>query len=170
MRCGNVIETLKNINNMKIWKTIPVGIHATREEYRQMLVSNHFGFSVKAFDMMDDNFLKEKQSIELFNTTVGELGFKSDPTYEEICNKLTQLQYKKCIKDIGPALRLEYGEQQTNTDDEVLIIMEPRCPVGYAGVPFIFAMYSDGQKAYLSDHRAYPDDVIPIGKSIVFCR
>ncbi|HRH25081.1 MAG TPA: hypothetical protein PLQ20_01955 [Candidatus Paceibacterota bacterium] len=149
----------------KVWKTITLGLHTTTEEYRQNLVKNHCIFSMIAYEILSKcDFSKTKQEINLFKATVGELGFESPTTYQEVCDKLTDLGYKICSAEVGPSLRTEYKEQAEG--DIALICMN--AVICYHNAPFIFCLGLKEGKNILGDYRAWPDDELHPEREIIF--
>lgn len=107
-------------------------------------------------------FSKSKESYQLVRFTVGELGFPSGATTDEIYAKAKTLGMDLCPAEVGPQLRLSYSGGEW-----MLIAMKQI--LGRDGRPRAFRLSSDGDGLRLLGNSASPDYRWGADSSFVFC-
>ena len=107
-----VVETQKR--EFPIWKTVKLGVHKTPAEYRKALeAGNHRsgGWVNEIFDKPVCTCADKETDVDLVVLSVGDLGFKEGALYSQICDKAVAVGLEVCPAEVGPALRLAYGDQ-----------------------------------------------------------
>ncbi len=109
-RLQNIVEGKDMV--FPIWRTITLGLHKTPDEYRKALKS-----AGRRINNWGDDILgriscsQEEIDLDLVVLSVGDLGFKGIAGYADICAKAVELGLRLCPAEVGPALRLQYGDQ-----------------------------------------------------------
>jgi hypothetical protein len=100
--------------------------------------------------MLDRTFcLQQEIEVDLVKMTVAELGFEDGALHADICAEALKLALELCPAEVGPALRLQYGDQ---LDGERLRIgMRPL--VDHGG---IFSVDNENGRLWLSDSWGRP--------------
>lgn len=88
----------------------------------------------------------EKVNIEIVSVRCRDLGFKSDTRIDEIFSAALTQGLRLCPAEVGPQLRLQYGDQPR--DEYIRVAMEPIICSG--GIPTVFLVGSDGDGLWLS--------------------
>ncbi|HVM58992.1 MAG TPA: hypothetical protein VMT80_01545 [Candidatus Paceibacterota bacterium] len=97
---------------LPVWKTVQLGTCKTPDEYRKALSSA----GMRIGDWVDDilgkiSCSKKAVDLDLVVLSVADLGFKDGAKYSDICAKAIELGLELCPAEVGPALRLQYGDQ-----------------------------------------------------------
>ena len=106
-----VVSTAKPVE-MHVWKTVKLGTYKTPDEYRKALKK-----AGRRIDDWGDDILgritcsQEEIDLDLVVLSVSDLGFKDGARYADICTKAQELGLELCPAEVGPALRLAYGDQ-----------------------------------------------------------
>jgi hypothetical protein len=104
--------------------------------------------------------------IDLVVLSVGDLGFKGSARYADICSKGVELGLELCPAEVGPALRLQYGDQPR--DEWLRIAMEAITDRGGDRGIFRVGRGSDG--LWLIADYGRPGGVWGAGGRFVFAR
>jgi hypothetical protein len=95
-----------------VWKTVTLGRYKNPQNYRAALTQANMKISGWATDILDRISCRQKNvDLDLVVMSVSDLGFKNGARYADICAKAIELGLKLCPAEVGPALRLEYGDQ-----------------------------------------------------------
>lgn len=96
----------------KIVKKVRLGIYKTPEAYRKALKKAGRGISDWSNNILDRiTCSQEEVDLDFVVLSVGDLGFKDGARYADICAKAQELGLELCPAEVGPALRLQYGDQ-----------------------------------------------------------
>ena len=113
-KSGRVIIDEGTLREITVWKTIRLGICKTPDEYRKALekagcrvISLSWGYD--ALDKADCT--QEEIEIDLVVMSAKELGFVKGAPYRAILARCVQVGLELCPAEVGPALRLAYGDQ-----------------------------------------------------------
>jgi hypothetical protein len=150
-----------------VWKTVKLGLHKSPKDYRAAIKSA----KMKIGDWGDDilgriSCSQVEVDIDLVVLSVGDLGFKGSARYADICSKGVELGLELCPAEVGPALRLQYGDQPR--DEWLRIAME--AITDRDGDRSIFLVEHDSDVLWLGANRGHPDDVWDAGPRFVFAR
>jgi hypothetical protein len=108
----------------KTWKTIKIGGLKTADNFRKTSKKDNFFIRYYANSMLDKVYFNtEEKEVELVVVSVAELGFKSGAKREDIYKRASELGLDLCPAEVGPELRLQYGNQQIG--EYFVIAMEP---------------------------------------------
>ncbi len=121
--CGDLKLVEVQPREFAVWKTVKLGLHKSPKDYRAAIKSA----KMKIGDWGDDilgriTCLQEEVDLDLVIMSVGDLGFKGSACYADICAKAVELGLELCPAEVGPALRLQYGDQPR--DEWLRIAME----------------------------------------------
>ena len=104
--------------------------------------------------------------MDLVVLSVGELGFKDGAHYSDICARAVEIGLELCPAEVGPALRLTYGDQPKN--EWLRIATEAITDLD--GYHFIFAVeHSDGE-LWLRGYYGHPGSFWYVVHRFVFVR
>jgi hypothetical protein len=109
---------------------------------------------------------QEEIDLDLVVMSVGDLGFKGSARYADICMKAVELGLELCPAEVGPALRLQYGDQPR--DEWLRIAME--AIADRDGDRSIFYVERDSDDLWLSAYGGHPGSVRDAGDRFVFVR
>ena len=100
------------MRNIRVWKTITLGIYKTADAYSEALEEAGYGIAGGADEILEKvRCAKRKMSVNLTTLSVGRLGFKNGAYYEDVCTRGVEMGMKLCPAEVGPALRLVCGKQ-----------------------------------------------------------
>ncbi len=164
---GELVVSAAKPIEMPVWKTVKLGLHKSPKDYRAAIKSA----KMKIGDWGDDilgriTCSQEEVDLDLVVLSVGELGFKGSARYADICTKAVELGLELCPAEVGPALRLQYGDQTRG--EWVLIAME--AIAGRVGDRLIFFVGRDGDDLWLCAYLGHPGLVWDAGCRFVFAR
>lgn len=123
LRDGNVSEVdrgefrrvlgLKPLRpELKIWKTIKLGVHKTPDAYRQSILDQKNKIYTYADQILDNVAVSSTETeLDLAVLTVADLGFKRATRYDVICKRIIEVGAQLCPAEVGPALRDQYPDQ-----------------------------------------------------------
>ena len=147
--------------------TVKLGICETPEAYRKALRLPSVSIGGWGDDILGRiTCSKEKIDLELIMPSVADLGFKAGGRYVNICARAQELGYELCPAEIGPALRLQYGNQPIG--ERLRIAME--AIPDRDGNPRIFCVERDDDDSWLNGDYGHPDHFCFAGRRFVFCR
>ena len=113
-RNGRVVIDEGTLREITVWKTIRLGVCKTPDEYREALenagcrvISLSWGYD--ALDKTD--CAQEETEIDLVVMSAKELGFVKGAPYRAVLARCVQVGLELCPAEVGPALRLAYGDQ-----------------------------------------------------------
>ncbi len=109
---------------------------------------------------------KEEIDLDLVVLSVADLGFKSGARYADICAKAVELGLELCPAEVGPALRLQYGDQPSG--EWLRIAMEAITNRG--GGRFVFSVFRVAHDLCLNHVYGHSDYVWHAGDRFVFGR
>jgi hypothetical protein len=142
-------------HSTRIWKTIEVGRYKTPTEYRSALKKVGCRVSDWANDILNSPsfFCSGKQrTLKLAVASVGQLGFMEGAYFADICRRGAEVGLGICPAEVGPALRLTYGDQPMS--ECVRVAMEAIASVD--GDSSIFAVERDGVELVLHCTYGHP--------------
>lgn len=150
-----------------VWKTVKLGLHKSPKDYRAAIKSA----KMKIGDWGDDilgriSCSQVEVDLDLVELSVGDLGFKGSARYADICTKAVELGLELCPAEVGPALRLQYGDQPR--DEWLRIAMEAIADRGGDRLIFLVGLDSDG--LWLGASSGHPGAVCPADDRFVFVR
>ena len=109
---GELLVSAAKPIEMPVWKTVKLGTCKTPDEYRKALKKAGRRIGDWGNDILGRiTCSKEEVDLDLVVLSVGELGFKDGAHYADICAKAQELGLELCPAEVGPALRLQYGDQ-----------------------------------------------------------
>lgn len=155
------------LNPFQIWKTVKLGIQKTPDEYRNALKK-----ACRRIGDLGDDILgriicsQQETEVDLVVLSVAELGFKGSARYADICTKAVEIGLELCPAEVGPALRLQYGDQPR--DEWLRIAME--AITAWGGDRYIFAVDQGGGGLWLGGSRGNPDRFWDADYRFVFVR
>lgn len=155
--------------DLVVWKTIKLGARKTADEYRQALKAAGCRIGDWADEILGKLSFAASQletEVDLVVLSGGDLGFKHNARYSDICVRALELGLQLCPAAVGPALRLVYGEQPR--DEWLRIAMEPLTDSG--GYRFIFAVAQDYIALWLSGVDGDPEFLWGTDDRFVFIR
>ena len=120
---GELVVSVAKPVEFSVWKTVKLGTCKTPDEYRRALKS-----AGRSIGDLSDEILgritcsEEEVDLDLVVLSVGDLGFNKGARYADICAKAIELGLELCPDEVGPALRLQYGDQPK--DERLSIAME----------------------------------------------
>ncbi len=159
---GELVISVKPIE-LPVWKTVKLGTCKTPDEYRKALKKAGRSIGDWGGDILGRiSCSQEETDLDLVVLTVADLGFKDGACYADICAKASELGLELCPAEVGPALRLQYGDQPKG--ERLRIAME--AIADRDGDLNIFAVEHDGDVLL---HGAYgrPDHVSRAGDRFV---
>lgn len=162
---GELLVSAAKPVEMPVWKTVKLGTCKTPDEYRKALKKA----GRRTGDWGDDilgriSCSKEENDLDLVVMSVGDLGFKDGAKYSDICAKAVELGLELCPAEVGPALRLQYGDQPSG--EWLRIAME--AITGRGGDLYVFYVVRDVGDLWLGGYSGHPDDVWDARSRFVF--
>jgi hypothetical protein len=114
-----------------VWKTLRLGAHKTAADYSKALkaganrsgdwVLNYLG--QPAFQCA-----RQETDVDLTLVSVGDLGFEKGALYSQVVERALALGLELCPAEVGPALRLAYGDQPRG--ERLIIATKPSAESG----------------------------------------
>jgi hypothetical protein len=153
---------------IKVWRTVKVGINKNADEFRGALKEDDFKISDLANDILSKpafTVASAKGEIQLVNVSVADLGFKKGATYKDICAKAKELGLELCPNEVGPLLRLQYKDQPKG--EYLLIAMEPI--IDSDGDPNIFDVERSSGGLWLGNNNGGSDYFWDADDRFIFC-
>jgi hypothetical protein len=161
-----VVSAAKPVE-FSVWKTVKLGTCKTPDEYRKALKKAGRRIGDWGDDILGRiSCSKEEVGLDLVVLSVADLGFKSSARYADICAKAIELGLELCPAEVGPALRLQYGDQPKG--EWLRIAMEAITDRG--GGLHIFRVEHDDVGLWLIGADGRPGDVWSAGRRFVFGR
>ncbi len=119
-----------NATELKVWKTIKIGVFVkgTRYQYEKYYLgyglTYEFGSSNEITSRMleGSSMSPEEKELDLANFSVEELGFSKSILRSLLFNRLLEVGLQLCPAEVGPQLRRQYPEQPRG--ENILIAME----------------------------------------------
>lgn len=139
----------------------------TREELEKAMKDQHVEISPYAKDILgkpDFTTSKVSEQIDLVRLKVGDLGFTSSATTQQLFDRIKEYGLELVPAEVGPHYRLAHMEQPVG--DWVYMGMNPISASG--GGPRVFDVERDGGGLWLSGGWASPDGRWGPGSSFVF--
>jgi hypothetical protein len=150
-----------------VWKTVKLGLHKSPKDYRAAIKSAKMKIGDWGDDILGRIFCSQEEiDLDLVVMSVGDLGFKGSARYADICMKAVELGLELCPAEVGPALRLQYGDQPR--DEWLRIAME--AIADRDGDRSIFYVERDSDDLWLSAYGGHPGSVRDAGDRFVFVR
>ena len=152
---------------LKVWKTIRLGLHKTSDAYESVLERG--GTRTRIGNWARQIFHKISVSqteieVDLCVMSVAELGFKKNTRYDAICARIVEIGGQLCPNEVGPALRDQYKDQ---LDREYLVVaMEPLTDSD--GRPGVFDVRRDADGPWLGTYYGFPGGLFDPGFRFVF--
>ena len=165
---GRLLEVIGVAQNFHVWRTVKLGTCKTSDEYRGALKKAGRCSGDRADVILRRiSCLQEEVDLNLVVMSVGDLGFKGRAYYGDICAKAVELGLELCPAEVGPALRLQYGDQPR--DEWLRIAME--AITDRHGDRCIFVVRHDGGgDLWLGAGRGHPGFVWGADHRFVFVR
>lgn len=131
------------------------------------LIAKGFRITDNAKHMLKStSFSKESVEYELVSFSVASLGFPQGATTKEIFAKGQELGLELCPAEVGPNLRLQYGDRAVN--DYLLLAMDTITDADGDSSVWYVRRVSDG--SWLSEGWATPGDRLSADNQVVFVR
>ncbi len=164
---GELVVSAAKPVEMPVWKTVKLGTCKTPDEYRKALKSAGRRISDWGDDILGRILcFKEEVDLDLVVLSVADLGFKSGDRYADICAKAQGLGLELCPAEVGPALRLQSGDQPKG--QWLRIAME--AITDRDGDFSIFNVEHDDDELWLRGNDGHPDYVWDADCRFVFGR
>lgn len=155
-------------SSFSTWKVILVGTYTTVDELAATLLAAGFRIGSWANDVLRDphfTLAKEKQEVRLARVTPHDLGFPQGAYRKDIYATALSRGLLLCSPEIGPYLRLAYGDQSRL--ESLQIGMEPqKDSLGHES-EFRVVHGADGFLWLVGDHR-HPDDFWKENEPFIF--
>ena len=149
-----------------VWKTVKLGTCKTPGAYYMALKEAGVNISPLCSGTLDRiTCSKGEIDLDLVALSVADLGLKEDARYTNICAKAQEFGLELCPAEVGPALRLQYGDQPEG--EELRIAMKDL--IDCSGDLDIFVVEHDGNGLLLYS-LGCPDLVSNVGCSLVFIK
>jgi hypothetical protein len=105
-----LVETRPRV--FAVWKRVRLGTYKGPDAYREALkkAGRHVG-KWGGIILGKIIYSQEEIDLDLVMLSVADLGFKDSARYADICARAIQLGLELCPAEVGPALRLQYGDQ-----------------------------------------------------------
>jgi hypothetical protein len=166
---GELAVAVKEVEcQLKVWKTIKLGIGKTADDFRKALKGNGFNIGDWANDILGKPAFMvatEETEVGLVKIAVAELGFKKGARRDQIYERAKELGLELCSPEAGPQLRLQYRDQPNG--EWVLIGMEPIADS--VGCLRVFLVERDGSELWLGGSWSDPGHVWSPDDQWVFC-
>jgi len=166
---GELVLVPATKRELKVWKTVKLGVHKTADGYREALKKAGRKIGDWANDILGKpqfTCAQEETDVDLVMLTVAELGFKDGARYADICARALSWGLELCPAEVGPALRLQYGDQPR--DEWVRVGME--AITDSDGYLSIFAVFCGNVGLWLDGFDGHPDSVCSAVNRFVFVR
>jgi hypothetical protein len=149
---------------LKIFKTLTLGLHKSPKDYRKALESAGFRIGDYANQILKKiSVAKAKTEVDLVLVTVAELGFKDGARRAAIYARAIELGLELCPSEVGPVLRLA-----TKDSPWILVGMEPI--IDSDGDLRVFIVDADSGARWLHSHCGCPGHFWYGGNQWVFVR
>lgn len=165
-----------------VWKTVKLGTYKTPDEYREALKSAGMSIGVWGDDWIDGgNYVlngiacsKEEIDLDLLVLSVGDIGFKGGANYSSVCAKARELGLNLCPAEVGPALRLQYGDQPNGEWLRIAMKAVSGVHDGSVGLwdenLYIFCVVHDDDGLLLRGKHGNPDSICQTNDRLVFVK
>lgn len=123
-------------DDWRIWKTVKLGAFKTGDEYLRALKKANVNIDDGVEQLLNHpEFTCAKQEIEidLAVMQVWQLGFRPEAHYVDIWKRAIERGFSLCPAEVGPALRLAYGDQP-QIDRLVIGMQSLPCEKGGRGI------------------------------------
>lgn len=170
----NIFQQLKDLEHVytafpegKIVKSvIEIGGKTKNELVAEMKSKNIQinGYAQSMLDSKDFTTAKKPEPTDLVRLKVGDLGFGSNPTTDQIYQKIKELGLELCPAEVGPQHRLQYADQPMG---EYLYIGMKQI-ADSDGFPCVFRLSRVGAELWLRSAWAGPADEWRSGYRFVF--
>lgn len=155
------------VPELKIWKTIKLGLRKSPAEYRAALKAAGYRISDYADQILDKITVAEAEvEVDLVRMTVAELGFKGGTTrYDAICKRIVEIGGQIDESgEVGPALREQYPDQHYREWNAVAM----KAITGSGGVLRLFSVGRGLGGRWLYTYCGGPDSLFCPGYRVVF--
>ena len=152
---------------LKIWKTIKLGLHKTADNYEAALTpeTGLLRLGDWAHQILKKITISQAVvEVDLCVMTVAELGFRGNARFDAICERIIEIGGELCPAEVGPALRLQYEDQPQGEWN--LIAME--AITDSDGDLNVFGVERDSDVRWLDTYYGSPDDLYDPDGRIVF--
>ncbi len=150
-----------------VWKSVKLGTCKSPDEYRNALKKAGRRIGDWGDDILGRISCSQVEvDLDLVDLSVGDLGFKGSARYADICTKAVELGLELCPAEVGPALRLQYGDQPR--DEWLRIAME--AITARDGDRLIFGVGHGSDGLWLHAHYGHPYYVWYAAHRFVFAR
>ncbi len=147
---GDFQKLLGLLPELKIFKTLTLGLHRSPKAYRRALESAGFRIGDYASEILKKiSVAKTPAEVDLVLITVAELGFKAGAHRGAIYARALELGLQLCPAEVGPALRLA-----TKDSPWILVGMEPI--TDSVGDPQVFFVGTDRDDRWLDGNYGAP--------------
>lgn len=140
----------------------------TKKELERELKEKKINIGGYAQDMLDSSdftTLENPEQIQTIRLKVRDLGFRSNPTTDELYARAKELGLELCSAEVGPHQRLKDMEQPLN--DWYWIAMKQIADRG--GDPYVFSLEHHEGGLWLSSPWAKPTSEWYLDRELVFC-
>ena len=154
---------------LKVWKTIKLGLSKSADEYRQAIKAKGNRISDWGNDILgkpDFKTATEEREVDLVVASNAELGYPDGATVKQTFDRAMELGLELCPNEVGPALRKQYQDQPMG--EWILIAMEPI--TGSDGRLRVFYVGHGGYGRWLSADWAIPEIRWNLESELVFVR
>lgn len=111
---------------LKIWKTIKLGLRKSPEEYRKALEAGKCQIDTYAGQILDKILVSQEEvEVDLVLVTGRQLGCIVDTRRDLIFKRALKRGLQKCPAEVGLALREQYPDQPLGLGEWLRIGMEP---------------------------------------------
>lgn len=111
---------------LKVWKTIRLGLHKTSDAYESVLERGGTRTRIGNWAQQILHKISVSQTeveVDLCVMSVAELGFKKTTRFDTICARIIEIGGQLCPNEVGPALRDQYEDQPNG--EYLMVAMEP---------------------------------------------
>lgn len=149
----------------KKWKTIKLGTEKSAKDLKKALERGKYPIGTYAEQILKKVVVAESETeLDLVIVTPRELGFTENTRRDAIYERAQELGLQLCPNEVGPQLRLQYGDQPLN--EWMVIGMEPLTDSDGDLRLFYVVHLSDGR--WLHSNYGSPDDVWSLDYRFVF--
>ncbi|MDE2021753.1 MAG: hypothetical protein KGI71_02415 [Patescibacteria group bacterium] len=164
---GELLVSAAAPRDMTVWKTIKLGTCKSPDEYRKALKKAGRRIGDWGNDILGKtDCAQEETEVDLVVLSVKELGFENGAQYKDICAKGVEMGLELCHAEVGPALRLAYGDQPRG--EWLRIAME--AITDSDGNRDIFAVGHDIDRLWLYGNYGHPESFWNADYRFVFLR
>ncbi len=150
---------------LKIWKTVKLGVHKTPEAYEKSIEKKDFCIVDWARQILKKVTVSQTVvEVDLGVLTVAELGFKGNARFEDICARIIEIGGELCPDEVGPALRDQYEDQPLGEWN--LIAM--KALTDSDGLLLVFGVDHDDDVRWLDTFNGHPGDLYDPDDRVVF--